>query len=92
MYFRSKIEKVNITIEFYKLELVWVPNFTLDKQFWILGPNLPKKGIFRSKMQKVDTTIESYIFELVSVSNFSLNLQFWFFGPNVPKERIYGIK
>ena len=29
-YFWSKIEKVNITIEFCIFELVWVPNFRLD--------------------------------------------------------------
>ena len=34
------------------LELVWVPNFTLNKQFWILGPNLPEKSIFGRKQEK----------------------------------------
>ena len=44
-YFWSKTEKVNITIEFCIFELVGVPNFTLNKQFWILASNLPEKGI-----------------------------------------------
>ena len=44
-----KTEKVNTTIEFYIFELVYVPNLTLNKQFWILGPNLPKKGIYGQK-------------------------------------------
>ena len=37
-------EKVNITIEFCILELVWIPNFSLNNLdfFW---PNLPTKGI-----------------------------------------------
>ena len=44
IYFRSKTEKVNIIIQFSKFKLVFVPNFTLNKQFWILEANLPKKG------------------------------------------------
>ena len=44
-YFQSKTQKMNITIEFYIFELVLVPTFTLNNQLWILGPNLPKKGI-----------------------------------------------
>ena len=35
-----------------------------SKQFWILGPNLPK-GHFWSKTKKVNTTIEFCIFDLV---------------------------
>ena len=50
-YFRSKMEKVNITIAFCIFELVWVPNFNLQKQFWILESNLPKKCIFGRKQK-----------------------------------------
>ena len=32
------------TIEFCKFVLVKVPNFSLNWQAWIYGPNLPKKG------------------------------------------------
>ena len=45
-YFQSKIGKVNIAIKFYIFECVKVPNFGLNWQFWLFGPNLPKKGIF----------------------------------------------
>ena len=30
---KSKIEKKNITIEFYTIKLVWVSNFSFNKQF-----------------------------------------------------------
>ena len=33
---------MNRTTEFCTFELV--PNFSLNRQFWFLGPNLPKKG------------------------------------------------
>ena len=89
-YFRSKIEKVNITIEFFKFELVLVPIFRVNWQTTFFGPNLPKKGsYFRSKTDTIDTTIEFCIFELVFVSNFTLNKKFWIFGPNLPKKDIY---
>ena len=90
-YFRSKTEKVNITIEFFKFELVLVPVFSVNWQFWFFEPNLPKKGsYFQSKTDKKDTTIEFCIFELVFVSKFTLNKKFWIFGPNLPKKDIYG--
>ena len=40
------MDKMDTTIEFCIFELVFVPNFTLNKQFWIFGPNLPKKDIY----------------------------------------------
>ena len=42
-YFYSKTDKMDTTIEFCILELVFLSNFLLNKQFWIVGPNLPKK-------------------------------------------------
>ena len=39
--FQSKMEKVNTTIEFYRFELVEVPNFGLNWQLWFFGLNLP---------------------------------------------------
>ena len=36
---RSKLEKVNIIIEFYIFEVVLTPNFSLNWQFWIFGTN-----------------------------------------------------
>ena len=50
-------------------------NFTLHKQFWILGQNLPQKRIFGQKW-KVSITIEFWIFELAWLANFTLNKQF----------------
>ena len=41
--FLSKTENVNNNIEFYIFELAQVTNFSLDWQFWFLGPNLLKK-------------------------------------------------
>ena len=41
--FRYKIEKVNTTIEFCILELVFVPNFSLNWQFRFFEPSLPKR-------------------------------------------------
>ena len=45
MYFWSKAPKMTVITEFCILELVLLPNSTLNKQFWVLGPNLPKKCI-----------------------------------------------
>ena len=67
-----KWKKLNTTIE----------NFSVDWQFRIFGPNLPKKGYFRWKTEKVNITIE------LCIPNFSLNWQFWIFGPNIPKKGI----
>ena len=47
-YFRSKTEKVNISIEFCKFELVMVPNISLNWQFWIFGLNLPNKYVLHT--------------------------------------------
>ena len=41
--FQSEANKVNIIIVFCIFELVWVPNFGLNRKFWHFGPNLPKK-------------------------------------------------
>ena len=43
-YFQSKAEKLNITIEFCIFELVQVPNFKINWQFWFFGPNLQKRA------------------------------------------------
>ena len=50
--FQSKTENVNTTIAFCVFELVYVPNFSLNWQFWFFGPSLPKKGISSSKWKK----------------------------------------
>ena len=44
-YFQSKTDKIDTIIEFCIFELVFVSNFTLNRQFWIFAPNLSKKNI-----------------------------------------------
>ena len=51
-YIRWRAEKLNTTIEFCIFNLVEVPNFSLNWQFWIFGPNLPRKGISGWKQKK----------------------------------------
>ena len=51
-YFQSKTDKIDTTIEFCIFELVFVSDFTLNKQFSIFGPNLPKKDIYGQKQKK----------------------------------------
>ena len=50
--FCSKMEKVDINIEFCIFELVKVPNFSLNWKFWGFGLNLPNKGISCLKQKK----------------------------------------
>ena len=60
-----KTDKVNITIEFCKFKLVQVPNFSLNWQFGIFGPNLPQNSIYAQKQKKLTSLLNSaYIFEL----------------------------
>ena len=51
-YFRFKTTKVNTTIEFYIFELVWVPTFTLSKQYLIFCTKFTRKIYFWSKKKK----------------------------------------
>ena len=72
-------KKMNITIEFFILELVLAPIFSLNWKLQFSGPNLLKKGsYFQSKTDKIDTAIDFCIFEFVLVPSFSLSWQFWF--------------
>ena len=57
--FSVENEKVNITIEFFISELVWVLNFTLNKQLSTLGSNLRKNGIFGRKGKKLSSPLNS---------------------------------
>ena len=51
-YFRSKTEKVSITIKFCIFELVMVPNFSLNWRFDFLHQiHLPKKDISSLKQK-----------------------------------------
>ena len=58
-YFQSKTDKIDTTIEFCIFELVFVANFTLNKQFWIFGPNLPKEDIYGQKQKKWTSSLKS---------------------------------
>ena len=58
-YFQSKTEKIDTTIEFCIFELVFVSNLTLNKQFWIFGPNFPKKDIYGQKQKKWTSSLNS---------------------------------
>ena len=50
-YFQSKTDKIDATIEFFIFELVFVSNFTLNKQFWIFTSNFPKKDVNGQKLK-----------------------------------------
>ena len=53
--FRSRTEKVNITIEFSTFELVQVPSFNLRKQFiffHFFGLDLLRQGVLGLKKKK----------------------------------------
>ena len=51
-YFQSKTDKTDTTIEFCIFALDFVLNSTLNKQFWIIGLNLPKEDIYGQKQEK----------------------------------------
>ena len=68
--------KMNITIEFFILKLLWVPVFSWNGHFQFFGLNFLTKGTyFYSKTDKIDIDIEFCTFEVVFVSNLTLN--FW---------------
>ena len=60
-------EKVNISIELCIFQLVWVPNFSLDKQFY-LGSNFAQKWSFQSKTENSRLCECSWSF--LTISNF----------------------
>ena len=62
----------------------------MNKQFWIFGPNLPKKDIYVQKQKKWTSSLN--LLKLVLVLNFSLNWQFWFFWLDLPKKGFSGLK
>ena len=80
---------MNSAIEFYILELVCVPDFSLNWQFWFFESNLPKKWCFWSKTRvKKSEHHHSILHNRISlgITNISLNWQFWsFFYQICPK-------
>ena len=65
---------MNVTNEFFRFELVYVPIFSFNWKF--LG--YYQKGYYQFETDEMETTSEFCIFKLVSVSNFTLNnFEFW---------------
>ena len=60
-YFQSKTDKRDTTIELCIFKLVLVPNLSLNWQFWLFWPDLPKKWLFWSKTEKGNTTYSPHI-------------------------------
>ena len=58
-YFRSKMEKVNTTIEFHIFKLVYVPNFSSSWRFLFFVPNLPKNANSSQKQEKWTSSLNS---------------------------------
>ena len=58
--FRLETKKVNIIIEFCISNLVYVPNFSLNWQFWFSGPSLTKKGICGWKLKKLHLSVRPW--------------------------------
>ena len=76
--------KINIIIKIFIFQLVWVPNFTLNTQFWI------QKGYLRSR--KVNITNKFSLFKLVKIPNFNLKPKIWNFGPKLPQKNIFSVQ
>ena len=51
-FFPFKAEKLNSTMEYCILELVYATKLSLNWQFWFFEPNLPKKGVSGLKQKK----------------------------------------
>lgn len=82
--FWSKIEKVNITIEFCTFKFLLKANFSLNRQSCFFSTNIPKKVISGQKQKKANITMEFCIFSLSKVVlNFTLNKLFSVFGKRV---------
>ena len=60
--FLPKTGKMNAIIDIWIFELVWVPCFSLNWQFWFFGPSSPKKDVYGLKL---NITIEFRICKLV---------------------------
>ena len=79
-YLWSKTEKLNILIKFLLSKLVFLPNFSLNWQFWFFFTRFAQKGFFWW------TPHYFYIILHIQISlvrNFNSNWQFLFFGSNL---------
>ena len=70
---------MNISTEFRIFELVLVPNFSLNWQFWFYEPDLPRKGFSGLKQKKWTPSLNS------AYSNY-YRYKIWFFGSHLPKK------
>ena len=80
---------MDITIEFGMFVLVFVPNFILNKELWIFGPNLRKKGYLWSKTEKVNIIVEFCIFDLVLLLHFIFKLTILIFLNQICRKIIF---
>ena len=89
------MEKLNTTIKFCIFELVLVPNFSLNRQFWFFRPNLNKKSFSGQKWKNWTPplrVLHVWILYLVWEPNIILSRQFWFFWPNLLKKGYFRSK
>ena len=86
-YFRSKIEKLNVIIDFRIFKLILLPNFGLNWQSSFFWPDVPNKGFFDLKQNTWTPHIFYIILHIQTtpVRNFSSNCQFNFLDQIFPK-------
>ena len=74
-YFLSQKENENINIEFCIFELIYVPSYSLNWQFWFFGYNLRKNDIFSQKQKKwtepLNSEYSNYIGMIIPNSTFN---------------------
>ena len=88
----SKIERLNITIEFYIFEIVCAPNFSLNWQFWIFGTNEPKMDTSDLKQKKNENHWRILNIQISVCSKFQLQQIILIFWNKFPKKRILPVK
>ena len=82
---------MNIIIKCYIFQIVLLSNFSLNRQFWIFGPNWPKKDIYNLENKNNKDHHRILYFGNSLDTKFQLQ-QFWFFGPNLPKKGYFWSK
>ena len=82
---------MNIAIEFCIFELIYVTNFTLNEQFWILGSNFAQKTVFPVENGKSEHRHRILHIWIGCGNKFHLK-QFLILGLNFPKNSISGRK
>ena len=73
------------------MKLVFVSNFTLNKQFWYFGSNLPKK-VFPVKNWKSEHNHWIPHIQISFGTKFPIKLTILIFGPDLPKKGSSGLK